>query len=102
MQDSSKQARVGVGVIVKRNGMILLGKRKNAHGTGLWAPPGGHLEFGETVEACAKRELLEETGLIANSIQLGPWTENIMEEGKKHYITLFTFVEDFEGEPKLL
>lgn len=59
--------KVGVAVFVISDSKIVLGKRKNAHGQGAWASPGGHLEFGETLEACAKRELLEETGLIAES-----------------------------------
>ena len=44
-----KIPRVGVGVIVQRDGRILLGKRLGAHGEGTWALPGGHLEFGESV-----------------------------------------------------
>ena len=55
--------RIGVGCVVERNGLVLLGQRKGAHAEGFWAFPGGHLEFGETVEACARRELVEETGL---------------------------------------
>jgi len=54
---------VGVGVIVVRAESLLLGKRKNSHGEGEWSFAGGHLEFGETVEECARRELEEETGL---------------------------------------
>ena len=67
-----ERPKVGVGVIVLSNGRVLFGKRKGAHGTGCWATPGGHLEFGETVEECAKRELLEETGLKATSVVMGP------------------------------
>lgn len=100
--DEKEPPRVGVAVFVKREGKVLLGQRKGAHGALTWATPGGHLEFGETVEACALRELLEETGLRARSIKLGPWVENIMENGTKHYITIFTIVDQFEGEPQLL
>jgi 8-oxo-dGTP diphosphatase len=38
---------VGIGVLVRHNGKILLGKRKGSHGRRTWAPPGGHLEFEE-------------------------------------------------------
>jgi len=93
--------RVGVAIVVVRDGMVLLGKRKGAHGTGEWSTPGGHLEFGESVEECAHRELLEETGLIALSVQLGPWVNDIIEKDK-HYITLFAFVDRVEGNLQLL
>ena len=42
---------------------IVLVKRKNDPFKGQWALPGGFLEEGETIEACAKRELEEETGI---------------------------------------
>lgn len=67
-----KLPRVGVGVIGERADKILLGLRKGSHGAFTWSPPGGHLEFAEAVEECAKRELLEETGLKATSVSLGP------------------------------
>jgi 8-oxo-dGTP diphosphatase len=88
--------RIGVGVVVVDQGKVLLGKRKGSHGAGDWSFPGGHLEFGEEVEDCAKRELEEETGLQALSLSLGPWTNNRMKE-KKHYVTLFVFVKRFSG-----
>ncbi len=93
--------RVGVGVFVFREGKVLLGKRKGAHGVGHWAPPGGHLEFGESVEGCAARELAEETGLGALSVQTGLWSNNVI-DGTKHYVTLFAVVDQFEGELQLL
>ena len=46
MADRSK---VGIGVIVLKDGKVLLGKRKNAHGEGSWSFGGGHLEFSVTV-----------------------------------------------------
>ncbi len=93
--------KVGVGVAVLRENQVLLGKRIGSHGEGEWAFPGGHLEFGETIEACAKRELLEETGLQALVLETGGWSSDVMAEDK-HYITLFAVVRQFEGEPKLL
>ncbi|OKP87763.1 hypothetical protein A3844_10175 [Paenibacillus helianthi] len=47
--------------------MHLLQRRTD---NGLWGLPGGSLELGETLPEVAKRELLEETGLIANSLTL--------------------------------
>ena len=93
--------KVGVGVLVVKEGKVLFGKRKGAHGAGEWSLAGGHLEFGETIEECARRELLEETGLKAGDISVGPWTSDIM-AGNKHYITFFALVKNFEGEPSLL
>lgn len=82
-------------------GKVLLGRRKGSHGAGTWSISGGHLEFGETIEECAKRELAEETGLQAQQIELGPWT-NDMIDGDKHYVTLFAFVKKFQGDLLLL
>lgn len=87
---------VGVGVVVVKEGKVLLGKRINAHGAGTWAFPGGHLEHGETIADCALRELSEETGLKGHSLQFGPWTNDIIDES--HYVTLFVFVDFFEGQ----
>jgi len=103
MENHAEKARpkVGVGVVVLKNGKALLGKRKGSHGAGDWAFPGGHLEFGEFVEECAKRELMEETGMKALSVETGPWSSDVIDRNK-HYITLFAVVDRFEGEPELL
>ncbi|XOK59681.1 NUDIX hydrolase [Paenibacillus elgii] len=55
------------GVIIYKDGKVLLQKRRDNH---CWAMHGGGVEIGETVEETAKRELLEETGLIANDLEL--------------------------------
>lgn len=96
------QVRVGVGVIVQRDGRVLLGRRLGSHGAGHWALPGGHLEFGETPEACAARELAEETGLAAGGWQRGPYGSDLLEGGTRHYLTLFLLAEGVRGEPRRL
>jgi 8-oxo-dGTP diphosphatase len=53
------------GVIVARGGEVLMVKRKWDPRAGTWCLPAGFMEYGETPEHCATRELLEETGLEA-------------------------------------
>lgn len=84
-----KRPKVGIGVLIIDGSRILLGKRKSAHGEEYWAPPGGHLEFGESWEACAQREVLEETGLMIIDAQFYAVTNDIFYESSKHYITIF-------------
>lgn len=83
------EPRIGVAVIVVKSGRVLLGKRKGAHGAGTWALPGGHLAYGESIEACAHREVMEETGLSIRDLKPGPYTNDIFSEEQKHYVTLF-------------
>ncbi len=90
---------IGVAVIVIRDGRVLLGKRKNAHGAGTWQFPGGHLEFGESIEDCAKRELFEETGLTIGRLRRGPYTNDIFTAEDKHYVTLFVIADETDGDP---
>lgn len=96
-----ERPKVGIGVILLKDDLVLLGKRKGAHGSGDWAFPGGHLEFAETPEECAARELFEETGLQAKSVFPGPWTSDVFDH-EKHYITIFMFVTEFSGIPQVL
>jgi len=94
--------KVGVGVIVLKDNKVLMGKRKNAHGEGSWSLPGGHLEFNEELEDCAKRETLEETGIEIKNIRLGTATNDIFREEGKHYITLFMISEYDSGEVRVM
>jgi 8-oxo-dGTP diphosphatase len=91
--------KVGVGVLIIKDAKVLLGKRKNAHGDGTWAPPGGHLEFEESLEECAKREVLEETGLILKNVKKYDFTNDVFVKENKHYLTVFMITDELEGEP---
>lgn len=97
----ARQVKVGVGVIVQRSGRVLLGLRQGSHGAGTWALPGGHLEFGETIEDCARRETLEESGLVLTDIRSGPFTSDVFEAEGKHYVTLFVLARSEQGEPQI-
>ncbi len=91
------ETRIGVGVLVVRGGRLLLGKRLSSHGSDTWAPPGGHLEAGESVEDCAVRELLEETGLAGRVIGAGPYSVDDFPEIGRRYVTLFVLVDAPKG-----
>jgi len=97
----TSKPQVGVGVIIIRNGRVLLGERRSSHGAGTWALPGGHLEFGESVEDCARRETEEETGLRLSTITMGPFTNDVFAEEQKHYVTLFVLATSEGGEAQV-
>ena len=93
-----KIPRIGVGAIIVKDGKVLLGKRKNAHGEGSWSCPGGHLEFNEELEECAKREVLEETGIKIKNLKFDALTNDILTKDAKHYITIHMLCEHESGE----
>ncbi|MFC6334458.1 8-oxo-dGTP diphosphatase MutT [Paenibacillus septentrionalis] len=55
---------VAAAIIENHNGQLLIARRKSGKSqAGLWEFPGGKLEQGETIEACLRRELLEEMNI---------------------------------------
>ncbi|MGB6780375.1 NUDIX domain-containing protein [Planococcus sp. 11815] len=58
---------VGCGIILEKDGQILLQHRKDRD---VWGIPGGVMEPGETFLETAVRETHEETGLHAENLQL--------------------------------
>jgi len=98
VQPQLKRVEVGVGVFIVRNTKVLMGQRMNSHGAGTWALPGGHLEYAETIGACAKREVFEETGLKVERVRSLGFTENFFENEQQHYVTLFVMAEAYCGE----
>jgi len=92
---------VGAGVIVYKDGRLLLQKRKDNL---YWALHGGAVDIGEIVEDAAKRELKEETGLIAGTLELfgvfsGESMMHTYPNGDEVYIVGVTYIcHDFSGE----
>lgn len=64
---------------------VLLGKKKRGFGMGRWNGFGGKVEPGETIEAAARREVLEECGVTVPAVE---------QVGLIHF--------EFEGNPELL
>ncbi|XP_058091719.1 nudix hydrolase 1 isoform X3 [Magnolia sinica] len=90
--ESAAVPQVGVVAFVITGKSILLGKRRSvATANNVFAPPGGHLEFGESFEECAAREVKEETGLDIEKIEFLTVTNNVFLDQPKpaHYVTVF-------------
>lgn len=88
-------------MIITQDEKILLLKRQGAHGSGTWSLPGGHLEWNESLEDCAKRETAEEAGIEIKNPLFFAVTNDIMNDEDRHYITIFMKATEFSGEPKI-
>jgi 8-oxo-dGTP diphosphatase len=93
--------RIGVGVIVRKDGKVLLGRRKGAHGEGSWQFPGGKLDKWESVAECAKRETREECGIEITNVRRLTFTEDHFNDDDKHFITLYVVSDWLSGEPQV-
>ena len=82
---------VGVGCIVVRDSQLLLVRNHR----GFWSTPGGHLDFGESIEACAARETLEETGVSVTEVEFVAITNDVLADIGRHYVTIWV-----RGEPE--
>ena len=106
IKPEKKKVGVGFGVMMVRDGKILLGRRhgdpykanSELHGEWSWTMPGGKLEFGESFEDGARREVKEETGM-----DLGSCERYLRKQRHRsndaHFVTIGLFSEDFKGEP---
>ncbi|KAH7516605.1 hypothetical protein FEM48_Zijuj10G0152800 [Ziziphus jujuba var. spinosa] len=99
--------KVGVAVFLIRGKTVLLGRRRSTGvGDTKFSLPSGHLEFGESFEECAVRELKEETGLDIEKIEFLTVTNNVFLDEVKpsHYVAIFVraFLRDPHQEPENL
>ncbi len=92
--------RVGIGVMVVKAGAVLLGQRKGSHGAGEYAFPGGHLEYLESFEQCAKRETQEECGIAIENIRF-QFVANVTTYTPKHYVHIGLVADWQRGTPEL-
>ena len=91
---------VGLGVVLLRRDAVLLVRRGKPPAAGAWSIPGGAQELGETAEAGARRELLEETGLHAGPLHLAAQVDSITRDpagAVQFHYTILDFAARWTG-----
>ena len=84
-----QKPRVGSAVLIQHNGKFLLGRRNKINANGMWVIPGGGVDFGETTQQAAVREIKEETGLDIELIKFLCHKEIINLPGNYHGVVFF-------------
>lgn len=85
---------LGVSICVWREGKVLLIQRGNPPAKGLWAPVGGRVEWGETLEEAARREVQEEAAIVCEIVgfsQLREMIEPAANGRAGHHVVLAVF-----------
>ena len=94
---------LGVGAVVIHQARVLLVKRGNAPYQGMWCIPGGRVQYGETLQQAAEREILEETSIIIKAKQ-PVYTFEIIEtentEQPLHYVVIDLEADYVSGDIK--
>jgi 8-oxo-dGTP diphosphatase len=93
--------RLGVGVLVRRGPLLLLGRRDKVGEPISWSLPGGAVGDGESFEQAARRELAEETGLRAATATVFALGLTPLADGGSVW-TAGAVVEDVTGDPEVL
>lgn len=98
---------VGIGIVVIKRGadddQVLLCQRGKPPNLGTWTLPGGAQEVGETCEAAARRELMEECGLAVGDLHFCAYVDTIRHDAdgrvQFHYTILDFAARWTSGEP---
>ncbi len=104
VSDDAGRPKVGVAVLVVRDGRVLLGRRLNDDGTcGMYATPGGHVEHLESIVDCCKREMAEEVGPAVKAKDFTVIGVTSVRQFAPRHIILITVRADWvAGEPENL
>lgn len=87
-------------VVVNKENKILLVRHKKGNQR-YWVLPGGRLEYGETFEECAIRELKEETGLDVEVERFLFLSEALAPDRSRHIVNIFIKAKVVGGTMKL-
>ena len=96
--------RPAVGAVVFKDDAVLLVKRGKEPAGGMWAIPGGSVRLGETLQAAAEREILEETGVVIRAGAPVLAFDSIQRDDQGdvqfHYVIVDLAAEYISGDPK--
>jgi 8-oxo-dGTP diphosphatase len=87
-------------VITRKDGSIVLIRRRNPPFQGEWAIPGGFVEYGETVEQAAVREAKEETGLDVELVRIVGVYSDPNRDPRGHTVSICFLAGEVGGELK--
>jgi 8-oxo-dGTP diphosphatase len=94
--------QLAVSAAIFRDDKILLVRRARFPAKGFYTLPGGRVEFGETLHAALRREVLEETALEIEIVGLAGWREVLPGTGGSgHYLIMSFAARWFRGEAVL-
>lgn len=92
--------KVGVTVLVLKDGKFLLGQRMHDMiASGQFQTPGGHLELGESIFECAHREIKEEVDIEVENLRFA-CVCNVTEFPPHHYVMICLIADWKSGEPR--
>jgi 8-oxo-dGTP pyrophosphatase MutT (NUDIX family) len=91
-------------VLVRNDGAALMQHRDDKPGiphAGMWTPPGGHVEPGESMEECARREFLEETGYRLGTLY---FLDRFLDDGATGFppLWLTVFWSQYDGRQPIV
>ncbi len=97
-ENEQLRPKVGIGVMIFKDGKVLVGKRVGTHAGNMHSFPGGNFEYMESFEECAKRETREEAGIEIKNIRF-LCLSNEKNFPPKHHVNICILADWESGEP---
>ncbi|KRA05706.1 NUDIX domain-containing protein [Rhizobium sp. Root564] len=92
---------VGCGLVIRRDGKVLLYKRVKSPEAGHWSIVGGKVDHMEQALEAARREAEEESGLTIGDVRFLCMSEQIIAADRQHWLSLIYVTDDVTGTAQL-